>query len=157
MELKTSRFGPITVNPDDVITFTQPIIGFAEFRRFILLPGPQNDSIRWLQSAEAPELAFLLADPRSFYPDYQVSISRAELTELAAASLDELEVYVLLVVPEDASKVRANLRAPILLNPKQRLAKQSVLDGSDYPIQYFLAQAKRETESREVRHARSDA
>ena len=40
MQLRTSRFGDIDVPDGSVITFTQPIIGFQEYRRFVLLPGP---------------------------------------------------------------------------------------------------------------------
>lgn len=157
MELRTSRFGTIDVQPDAVITFTQPIIGFAEFRRFVILPGPDDGAVKWLQSTDAPDLAFLILDPHQVFADYKAAVSHAELAELAASSVTDLEVYTLLVVPEDPAKVRTNLRAPILVNPRQRLAKQVVLDGSDYPIQFFLAQAKKGMESREVRHARSDA
>ena len=61
--------------------------------------------------------------------------------------------------PPDRTQVRTNLKAPILINPRQRLGKQTILDRSKYPIQYFLSQAQggdRE-DSQEVKHARSNA
>lgn len=159
MLLKTTRFGDLEIDPESIITFTQPIIGFLEYRRFVLLPGPPDSKLTWLQSTDAQELAFLLMDPRQVVPDYLVPLSQHDLTELAATSLDDLEVGTLLVVPADPSKVRTNLKAPILINIKHRLAKQIVLDRSDYPIQFFLAQADRGAQGaqKEVSHARSDA
>lgn len=156
MQLETTRFGVIDVDPDDVITFTQPIIGFQEYRRFILLPASEDGLVKWLQSTESGDLAFLLMNPRDIVADYKVRLNELELSELAVSSVDALDVYTLLVIPEDPSKVRTNLKAPILINPKLRLGRQTVLERSDYPIQFFLAQAK-EGASREVSNARSDA
>ena len=142
MEIKTSRFGVLEVNPDDIITFTQPIIGFQEFRRFLVLPGPADSAVSWLQSTESEDLAFLLMDPTHVVANYQVKLGSHELAELAVSGVEELEVYTILVVAQDPSKIRTNLKAPILINSKQRLGKQTVLEKSDYPIQFFLAQAR---------------
>lgn len=158
MQIRTSRFGILDVDPDAIITFTQPIIGFQEFRRFILLPGPPDSVITWLQSTESEDLAFILMDPRDILSDYKVHLSQHELAELAVQSVDELSIFSLVVVPQDPTKVRTNLKAPVLINKKHRLGKQTVLEKSDYPIQFFLAQARRESATpREVGHARTDA
>lgn len=157
MQLTTTRFGQIEIEDAQVITLTQPIIGFAEYRRFVILPGPQEGVVFWLQSTESPDLAFLIVDPRNVMPGYHVSLGPSDLAELAVNSPDEIEIYTLLVVPEDPAKVRTNLRAPILVNRKQRLGRQTILDRTDYPIQYFLAQSSEGKESREVSHARADA
>ncbi len=158
MQLSTTRFGNVEVDDESIVTFTQPIIGFQEFRRFILLPGPEDSGVVWLQSTESGELAFLLMNPRDVVPDYRVRMGQHELAELAVTSIDELDIYTILVVSEDVSKVRTNLKAPVLLNAKQRLGKQTVLEGSDYPIQFFLAQARKAAASpEEVSNARTDA
>ncbi|MFA6242285.1 MAG: flagellar assembly protein FliW [Candidatus Hydrogenedentales bacterium] len=156
MELKTTRFGTLQVDPATIVTFTQPILGFQEFRRYITLPGP-SEHLTWLQSTDSGDLAFILLDPRMIISDYRAGVRPDELTELAVTSPDELNVYTLVVVPQDPSKVRTNLKAPILINPKQRLGKQTILDRSNYPVQYLLAQPKRSgTEAGEVANARSD-
>jgi flagellar assembly factor FliW len=142
MKLVTTRFGEIMVDLDAVITFTQPIIGFQEYRRFITVPGPPQSGLTWLQSTDSGELAFLMMHPRDVVPDYRVPLSRHELAELAAPDADSLEVYTLLVVPADRKKIRTNLRAPILISRGQRLGKQAVLERTDYPIQFYLAAAK---------------
>ncbi len=158
MLLKTTRFGDVEVGDDTIITLTQPIIGFQEFRRFVLMDGPPGSGLKWLQSTDSPELAFLLVDPRQLIPDYTVDIGRHELTELAVSGVSELEVYTLLVVPEDPAKVRTNLKAPVLINARHRLGKQTVLEKSDYPIQFFLAQADRgASEPKEAANARFDS
>ncbi len=158
MRLDTSRFGVMEVDDGTVLTFTQPIIGFQEFRRFILLPGPPDSGVTWLQSTDAVDLAFILMDPRQVMPDYSVRLGSHELSELAVSDVNELDIYSLVVIPPDKSKMRTNLKAPILINRKHRLGKQAILDKSDYPVQFYLAQAKRENDApREVSNARSNA
>jgi len=158
MRLKTTRFGEVEVGDDQVITLTQPIIGFQEYRRFVLMDGPPESGLKWLQSTDSPELAFLLVDPCQVVPDYTVDLGRHELSELAVSSVSELEVYTLLVVPRDPSKVRTKLKAPVLINVQHRLGKQTVLERSDYPIQFYLAQSNPGTEEpKEAANARSDS
>ena len=158
MQLRTTRFGDMEVEEASVITFTQPIIGFQEYRRFVLLPGPADSAVVWLQSTQSAELAFLLMNPRDVVPDYRVKLGGHELAELAVSDVSELDVYTILVVSEEVAKVRTNLKAPILINPKQSLGKQTVLEKSDYPIQFFLAKAKdAATAPEEVSNARADA
>jgi flagellar assembly factor FliW len=156
MQLETSRFGSMDIDPDTVITFTQPILGFQDYRRFVLLPGP-SAYLKWLQSTEAGELAFILMDPTVVVADYAIEVRPAELSELAVTSVKELDIYTLVVVPEDKAKVRTNLRAPILINGRRRLAKQALLEQSDYPIQFFLAQPQKgQGQAREASNARSN-
>jgi len=59
MQLDTTRFGPLDIEPDAIITFTQPIIGFPERRRFVLMPGPAGSALHWLQSVEDGAAAVL--------------------------------------------------------------------------------------------------
>ena len=158
MQMDTTRFGRLEIDPDTVITLTQPIIGFQDYRRFVLLPGPENSPLSWLQSTESDELAFLLMDPRRLIQDYNVHLNQHDFAELALSREDDLKIYTLVVVPDDPTQVRTNLKAPVLINIKQRLGKQTVLEKSDYPIQFFLAQAKTPAdESAEVANARTDA
>jgi flagellar assembly factor FliW len=155
MLLETTRFGKIEVDPNQIITFTQPILGFQEFRRYLLLQGP-SDHLMWLQSTDSGELAFILIDPRSVMPDYQVELRSQELAELAVTDPSELLAYTLVVVPHDPSQIRTNLRAPVLISLKHRLGKQTILERSNYPIQFYLSQA-RANSAPEGSHARSHA
>lgn len=159
MQLETARFGVLEIDPSAVITLTQPILGFQEFRRFVLLPGPKGSAVKWLQSTESGDLAFIVIDPRSVVSGYSLKLEEHELTELAVHSVSELEIYTLVVVSPDQKHVRTNLKAPILLNMKHRLGKQTILERSDYPIQFVVNPAASDADGKaaETLHARSDA
>lgn len=158
MHIETTRFGPLEIDDNAILTFTQPIIGFQALRHFVLLDDTGVAHVKWLQSTDAGDLAFILMDPRTVVPGYDIRLRTDELTELAVASVEDLDIYTLVVVPQDPKQVRTNLKAPILINPEQRLAKQTILDKSSYPVQFLLAQAAQGAEpSQEVYNARSDA
>lgn len=138
MRLQTARLGEIDVTDEQIITFTHPIIGFPEHRRFVLLPGPQAGVTYWLQSTDDEALAFVLLDPTAVIDGYEVRVGPHELEELAAGGQEDLQVYTLVVVPADPRDARTNLKAPILINARARLGKQTILERSDYPIRFYL-------------------
>lgn len=149
MKLTTTRFGEIEINENEVFTFVKPILGFQNYEKFVILPGPPESPLFWLQSVEDGSLAFLLLDPFSVLPDYHVPFTPQDLAELKAETEKDLTIMTLLVVPEDPTKIRTNLRAPIVFNIKSRLCKQMILDRTDYPIQWFLASPQSEEKARQ--------
>ena len=158
MQLETTRFGSIDLDTESVITFTQPIIGFQEFRRFVVMPGPEGGCFTWLQSTDSGELAFLMMDPTAIIPEYTVELRPAELEELAVSSPTELESYTLVSAAHDRKEARTNLKAPILINRKDRLAKQTILEKSNYSIRYYLNKPQPGTKDFQgVHNARTNA
>ncbi len=147
MQIQTTRFGSIDVDSDRVIVFTQPILGFADCVRYVLIEGPGKGSVYWLQSVERPDVAFLVMDPLQVVPDYEVNLPESEVKDLELADETEAVLLTLVVVPEDKTYVRTNLRAPVIYNPRRNIAKQIVLYDSELPVKYYLRAEVREAES----------
>lgn len=141
MKVETTRFGTLDVDEKKIIHFTQPIVGFSECQRYIFIEGPSTGKIWWLQSCDKPELAFIVMDPLQVVPDYEVKLDASEVEDLRLEKAEDACLLTIVVVPEDRSKIRTNLKAPIIYNPKANLAKQVILHESDYPVQYSLAGA----------------
>src|SRR4051812_31457471 len=74
MQIQTTRFGVVTVDPDHLITFPRGIVGLPDCVRFTLLQRGEKGPYYWLQSTDRPEVAFLVVDPGEFFKDYNVSI-----------------------------------------------------------------------------------
>jgi flagellar assembly factor FliW len=141
MKVETTRFGTIQVDEKKIVRFTQPILGFSDCQRYIIIEGPGEGKIWWLQSCDKPDLAFIVMDPLQVMPDYEVRLDASEVEDLRLETAEEARLLTIVVVPEDRSKVRTNLKAPIVYNPKTNLAKQVVLHESDYPVQHYLTEA----------------
>ncbi len=59
MKIITKQFGEIEFSDDLVITFKEGLIGFEEFKKFLLIK-PEDNIFYWLNSIEKPEIAFPL-------------------------------------------------------------------------------------------------
>lgn len=134
--LDTTRFGPIQVSPEQIITFVSPILGFENDRRFALLEHAEDSPFQWLQSIDTPALAFVVTQPGHFGLDYTFELPQAYADQLEAESPDEVAVFTLVTIPsdgeDDPSRITTNLLAPIVLNHSRRIAVQSVLAGTSF-------------------------
>ena len=74
MVIKTSRFGLVELKSDDVLTFSEGILGFQDLRQFVLLDDPNDDIFAWLQSCELPSVAFPVLEPEIFGHKYIISL-----------------------------------------------------------------------------------
>lgn len=139
MEIKTKAFGSIEIDPKDVITFEKGLIGFEDKCRFVLLGNTEVDELLiWLQSVDDPDLAFVVMQPRFFAPDYKPQIDVTEIEELKTESEDTLLLYSIVVVPTDAKKMTANLKAPVIINVKNNKGKQIILNDENYKIKHLI-------------------
>lgn len=136
MLLKTTRFGEIEINPDDSVEFVDGILGFPRETKFIVLDGPDDCPLKWLQSITSPDLAFVILDPATFKPDYSVPISKSELEKIGLDSVEEAVVAVILFVPENPHDITANLLGPLVFNPEKKTACQLVLSGTNYSTKH---------------------
>lgn len=133
LTLTNPNLGRFTVREEQIITFTSGLRGFSQFHRYVLIERPQELPFLWLLSVDNPDLALVVMDPAELVADYQVQVSDAVLKDLAAETLDDLRVLVILTIPPGrAQDATANLRAPLLLNLNAARGKQVVLDYLAY-------------------------
>ncbi len=138
VQFRTTRFGDLDLPPERVLTFPRGLIGFAGVRRFVLLDNPGGGPFRWLQAVDVPDLAFVVTDPRLFFQDYQVPVRDEDLRSIGIERIDEGVVVVILVVPHDPRRITANLLGPVVINLRDRLARQFVLEVPGYSTRHFL-------------------
>ncbi len=138
MIIQTGRFGQITVGTDEEIRIPAGILGFPQFTRFCLVDPADDTLILWLQSLEDASIAFPLLEPKIFKTDYVARLSAAELRDLKLDNINQSAVFSVLTIPEDAAQMTANLKAPIVINLKEQLARQVVLQESEYTIKHLM-------------------
>jgi flagellar assembly factor FliW len=136
MMVQTGRFGQIEVSSDEVIHMPSGILGFPDEHDFCLVDPADDTMILWFQSLKSPQLAFPVLEPRIFKPSYVVRLSAAELRELRLASINDASVYTILTLPQNLIDMTANLKAPLVINVKDKVAKQVVLQENDQPIKF---------------------
>jgi flagellar assembly factor FliW len=125
MNLETTRFGTVEIADDRVITFPTGLLGFSSYTSFVLLQPDEQGVFFWLQSTEAPDLAFVVTDPALWVPDFQANIRKDQMEELGMAKLEDAQVLV--IVNKRDELLTANLQGPLVVNVDGRMGMQLVL------------------------------
>ncbi len=112
--LDSTRFGALELEDDAVLTFPRGLIGLGGTRFALVAPGA-DDVIVWLHSLDDPALAVPVADPWTFFPDYEVVLGDEEAARIGVSSPQEARVLVTVRVGPTAAECFANLKAPILV------------------------------------------
>ncbi|MFN3689855.1 MAG: flagellar assembly protein FliW [Fimbriimonadales bacterium] len=141
MELETTRFGTITIQADDILTFEDGLVGLGQYRRFVLIQHDSEGPFWWLQSVEEPSLALLLIDPWYFRPDYEVVLSDAEVERLRLSESTPRAVLTTVSIPPGKPHaMTSNLLAPLVINLELRIGRQVILDDERYHTRHPILQ-----------------
>jgi flagellar assembly factor FliW len=140
MDIDTTRFGTVTIEQEDVMTFADGLIGMEECRQWALLADAQNDALGWMQSLDRPEVALAVVSPRRFVPDYRVRVARRDVEPLRLSSVDEAQVLVILNQIDDCLVL--NLKAPLVMHAALRTGRQ-IVAKDDHAVQHPIQGALR--------------
>jgi flagellar assembly factor FliW len=116
-----------TISTQSVIRFEEGLIGFVDFKSFQLIETEEIAPFRWLQSTDRPEVGFLVLDPSLVVRDYKHVIPRREWASLGLNKPEGGTVLVMCVVGRTSSASTGNFQAPILVNFRNKTAKQIIL------------------------------
>lgn len=141
MILETENFGTIEIKEEDIIMFERGLPGFEDCRKFAVLYKVDDDNpFKWLQSIDNSSLAFVIVEPQLFKDHYQVKISDSVAEELDVEELTDIVVYSIVTIPEEISKMTANLKAPIIINAKKNKGCQTLLEDEKYDFKHSIIQ-----------------
>lgn len=75
ISFESRRVGKIEVSEAEVVTF-EPLPGFPNRSRFVIMEHAEAAEMAWLVSLEDPDLAFVVAAPWTFFPNYDPPLER---------------------------------------------------------------------------------
>lgn len=122
------------------LQFPAGLFGFPDVHRFQLvdLPGAEGILRQLVATDGHEELAFTVAYPFAFFPEYAPEIPDEELAEIGSPATDSILLMVILQVPAKLQETTANLKAPIVMNTRTHQARQVILSDDRYPTQARL-------------------
>lgn len=138
MKIKTTRFGELEVDKKDIIEFTEGLLGFENLKKFFIVDPGDQTLILWLQSTDDAATAFPIIEPKIFQPNYMVKLLPVELNSLSLENLQHASVYTVLTIPQNVTEMSANLKAPIIINNKTKMARQIVLQDSKLEVRFKM-------------------
>lgn len=142
MKIETRDFGEVEIDDSTIITMTGGIIGFENTKRYTLLSPLGEDTFpMWLQSVDEKEPCFVVYDPMQIYPDYRFEITDEEQELLKITPDVPYRCLAVAIVPDDYRKTTINLRCPIVINTRDNIAAQVILEDYDFKCPVYSEEA----------------
>lgn len=137
MRIVSKAYGEIDVDERQRIVFPKGLLGFERMREFVLMDAHQQP-FYWLQSTEVVEVAFVMIDPQIFRPEYEVHTSEEDREDMECQPDDELLAFAILTIPEEQRKMTANLQGPVVINKRNRIAKQIIMTDQRWQVRHNI-------------------
>jgi flagellar assembly factor FliW len=141
VKINTTRFGELEVAKQDILTFKEGLLGFDNLHKFFVVDPGDQTLILWLQSTEDESVAFPIIEPRIFKPDFTISLLPIEMQSVGIQNISEASVYTILTIPQNVTEMSANMKAPIIINNKSKVARQIVLQNNKLEVRYPMYKA----------------
>ncbi len=149
-----TKFGELSINPSQVITFPRGIPGFENSTRWTLFHeldeqgGWASGVVVYLQSLDDGDISLPLTDPTLFGFNFDLVLSDSEVAELQLD--DPADVLVLTTLSNKGAAsgnmsnlsmadMYANISAPILINTKSRIGMQKTLVARESKVDFHSA------------------
>ncbi|WP_419393368.1 flagellar assembly protein FliW [Cytobacillus praedii] len=148
MKIKTRYHEEIEACKEDIIYFGSGIPGFPEDKEFINLPLGMDSSFSILQSINNEELGFVIAEPFSFFKEYEFDLDESVITQLKIKDKTDIIIYSIVTLGDSLATSTVNLQAPIIINKIERLGKQAILNTDKYHTKHVLSTKKQMDQER---------
>ena len=136
MKIRTKFFGEIEIADEQLILFPYGVYGFEDSKRFVLLHDKdyeeENETmLRFLQCADDEHLCFTVIDPEHVEKGYSPKLPESSLKNLGSFGEGDLGYLAIAVIRENLWESTANMQGPIVINARNRLGAQVILEASE--------------------------
>jgi len=127
---------------ETLLQFADGLIGYPALKAYRLFEPKDGYPLKFLQSVEREDISFTCIDVGAIKPDYVVPLNDADAQELAIEAPADALILALVMIPEDATRMTANLAGPVVVNVKTLKARQIVLNIDHFPLAYPVFSGK---------------
>ena len=138
MEIISPVHGKIVYSESDIINFEKGIPGFDNLKKYVI-KEVEETNFSLLQSIEDSDLAFIITSPFSVEENYEIKLSEEIIKNLHVQSPNDVMLYVIVTLNSNICKATVNLKAPLLINIKDRNGEQFIVDKEEYKIRHPLS------------------
>ena len=125
-------------NKDAIIHFDEGLIGFSEFKDFVLMENDSLAPFRLLQAVEAPQVGFLVLEATTLVNNYHELVPAREWESLGVGGETRPLAFVIVVIGSSPDSSTGNFQAPLLVNYEKMVGKQVILTDSDFSVRQPL-------------------
>ena len=125
--IATRQFGEIEVHPRHIFRFADGLFGFEHLQEFVLIGEESMLPLRWLVSLDDSTIGFPLVSP--FIIDFDYRLGKEHTSESTIP-------LVIVTLNNEAGRMTANMRAPVLLNVNEQSGRQIILSSERFSPEY---------------------
>jgi len=138
MKLNTRYHGVRKFEEKDIINFKKGIPGFEELKKFIIFPVEDNEVFSILHSIEDESVGLVVVSPFYVIKDYELKLDEEKISELKIENPKDVLVLNTVTLSSKIENITVNLKAPIIVNIKNNLGEQIIVDNPNYVIKHPL-------------------
>lgn len=120
------------------IEFADGIPGFPNHTRFFVVDIVEDGVFQTLQSADDPDLKFIISVPWIFFPDYAPELTDVDQDGLDITSQDDAVVFCPVTLDGENRIAYMNLLGPFVVNARTLKGRQIVLTDQEFPLRAEL-------------------
>ena len=134
--LNNSQFGTLNIDEDKIINFPQGILGLEDIKRYVILVFEEYEPFQFLVAVDDPEITFPIVSPLIVIEKYLPEITKDNVALIGDFADEDLILYAIVTIKEDKKKVTANLKGPIIINQKNKIAQQIIIEEEEYSMEH---------------------
>ncbi|EJE7233306.1 flagellar assembly protein FliW [Clostridium sporogenes] len=138
MKLNTKYHGSIEYEEKDVIYFPKGIPGFDELKKFIIFPVEDNEVFLVFHSVENEDIGIIVTSPFNIEKNYEIQLEEEQIANLKLQDEKDALVLNTVTLDSDIDKITVNLRAPIVINIKEKIGEQIIINSDKYKVKHPL-------------------
>ncbi len=124
--------------PDNQVWLPAGILGFEQFKDYMLLANPAELPFAWLRVTESASLAFVVVNPFIVMPDYAPDIPDTDAEFLGLKDPNDALLFNIVTL-RGQNQATVNLKGPIVINRHTRTGKQVIIaNASNYSVEHPL-------------------
>lgn len=136
MQLKTKYHGVHEYEEEEIINFSKGICGFEHLKKFIIFPVEGEEVFNILHSIEDDSIGFVITSPFIVQKDYEFKLDQQVIERLKINTPEDVLILSIVTLNSNIKKITTNLRAPLIINIKEKLGEQIILNNDKYLIKH---------------------
>lgn len=138
MKFKSAYHGEIQYSEKEIITFNNGIPGFPGLSKYVLVDIEENPMFKVIHSLEDEKVSFIVVSPFLIKENYEIKLTEELIKGLEIEKPEDTLVYNTVTLNNDPKKITTNLRAPLVINTKNNLGEQLILNNEEYEVKHPL-------------------
>lgn len=132
MKFVSKIHGEINYEEKNKVTFKKGIPGFLDLKQYIIVDLEENPMFKLLHSLDNEEMGLVLISPFEVEKDYEIKLSDELIKNLKLESSSDVMVLCTVTLSSRLENITVNLKGPIIVNIKNGLGEQIIIDNDKY-------------------------